>query len=127
MSIKLSLLKSGEQIISEMKELVAEGQDVAHAYMLENPHIVEIKDRQFVTKEDKKRGGDFGIDVALIPWIVLSKDKKMVIPIDTVLTIVEPLDSLTQMYEDFQVNMHVVHLFPLQLILSYQKLIALQF
>ena len=100
MSIKLSLLKSGEQIISEMKELVAEGQDVAHAYMLENPHIVEIKDRQFVTKEDKKRGGDFGIDVALIPWIVLSKDKKMVIPIDTVLTIVEPLDSLTQMYEE---------------------------
>ena len=78
MSIKLSLLKSGEQIISEMKELVAEGQDTANAYMLENPHIVEIKDRQFVTEEDKK----------------------MVIPVDTVLTIVEPLDSLTQMYED---------------------------
>ena len=72
MSIKLSLLKSGEQIISEMKELVAEGQDVAHAYMLENPHVVEIKDRQFVTEEDKKRGGDFGKDIALIPWIVLS-------------------------------------------------------
>ena len=100
MSIKLSLLKSGEQIISEMKELVAEGQDVAHAYMLENPHVVEIKDRQFVTEEDKKRGGDFGIDVALIPWIVLSKDKTMIIPIDTVLTIVEPLDSLTEMYEE---------------------------
>ena len=100
MSIKLSLLKTGEQIISEMKELVAEGHDGAHAYMLENPHVVEIKDRQFVTEEDKKRGGDFGIDVALIPWIVLSKDKKMVIPIDTVLTIVEPLDSLTQMYDD---------------------------
>ena len=100
MSIKLSLLKTGEQIISEMKELVAEGQDVAHAYMLENPHMIEIKDRQFVTEEDKKKGGDFGIDVALIPWLVLSKNKKMVIPLDTVLTIVEPLDSLTQMYED---------------------------
>ena len=100
MSIKLTLLKTGEQLISEMKELVAEGQDTANAYMLENPHVVEIKDRQFVTEKDKKRGGDFGIDVALIPWIVLSKDKKMIIPIDTVLTIVEPLDSLTQLYED---------------------------
>ena len=100
MSIKLSLLKTGEQLISEMKELVAEGQDVAHAYMLENPHIIEIKDRQFVTEEDKSRGGDFGIDVVMIPWIVLSKDKKMIIPIDSVLTIVEPLDSLTQMYTD---------------------------
>ena len=100
MSIKLSLLKTGEQLISEMKELVSEGQEQAHAYMLENPHIVEIKDRQFVTEEDKKKGGDFGIDVVMIPWIVLSKDKKMIIPVDTVLTIVEPHDSVTQMYKD---------------------------
>ena len=100
MSIKLTLLKSGEQLISEMKELTAEGKDEPQAYLLENPHVVEIKDRQFVTEEDKKRGGDFGIDVALIPWIVLSKDKKMIIPIDTLLTIVEPLDSVTQMFKD---------------------------
>ena len=100
MSVKISLLKTGEQLISEMKELVAEGQDTAHAYMLENPHMIEIKDRQFVTEEDKKKEGDFGIDVAMIPWIVLSKDKKMIIPVDTVLTIVEPLDSVTQMYVD---------------------------
>ena len=100
MSIKLSLLKTGEQLISEMKELVSDENDQPHAYMLENPHIIEIKDRQFVTEEDKSRGGDFGIDVAMIPWIVLSKDKKMIIPIDSVLTIVEPLDSVTQMYVD---------------------------
>ena len=100
MSIKLSLLKTGEQLISDMKELVAEGQEQAHAYMLENPHIVEIKDRQFVTETDKKRGGDFGIDVVLIPWIILSKDKKMIIPIDSVLTVVEPLASVTQLYLD---------------------------
>ena len=100
MSIKLSLLKSGEQLISDMKELVSEENDQPHAYMLENPHIVEIKDRQFVTEEDKSRGGDFGIDVAMIPWIVLSKDKKMIIPIDSVLTVVEPLDSVTQLYLD---------------------------
>ena len=100
MSVKISLLKRGEQLISEMKELVAEGQDVAHAYMLENPHMIEIKDRQFVTEEDKKRGGDFGIDVAMIPWIVLSKDKKMIIPTDSVLTVVEPLESVTQLYLD---------------------------
>ena len=100
MSIKLTLLKSGETLISEMKELVAEKEQQAHAYLLENPHIVQTREKTFLTEEDKKRGGDFGIDVALIPWIVLSKDKKMVIPVDTVLTIVEPLDSLTQMYED---------------------------
>ena len=101
MSIKLTLLKTGEQLISDMKELVAEGQDQAHAYLLDNPHTVEINEKRFVTEDEKDiGGGDYGINVALLPWIVLSKDKKMIIPVDTVLTIVEPLDSVTQMYED---------------------------
>ena len=39
MSIKLTLLKTGEQLISDMKELVAEGKDQAHAYLLDNPHV----------------------------------------------------------------------------------------
>ena len=99
MSIKLSLLKTGEQLISEMKELVAEDSDQAHAYMLENPHTYEINEKQFLTEEEKEEG-DYGIDVTLLPWLILSKDKKMIIPIDSVLTIVEPLDSVTQMYDD---------------------------
>tara|TARA_B100001989_G_C24162198_1_gene280182 strand:- start:148 stop:483 length:336 start_codon:yes stop_codon:yes gene_type:complete len=99
MSIKLSLLKSGEQLISEMKELVAEGQEQAHAYLLENPHTVEINEKQFIT-EDEKKDGDFGINVTLLPWIILSKDKQVIIPTDIVVTIVEPLDSVTQLYLD---------------------------
>ena len=99
MSIKLSLLKSGEQLISEMKELVAEGQDQAHAYMLENPHIVETRDKTFLTEEEKKTG-DFGIDVILIPWIILSADKKVIIPVDVVTTVVEPIASVKQMFID---------------------------
>ena len=99
MSIKLSLLKSGEQIISEMKELVAEDKEQAHAYLLENPHMVEIREKSFLT-EDEKKTGDFGINVTLLPWIILSKDKKMMIPVDSILTIVEPLESVTQLYLD---------------------------
>ena len=99
MSINLTLLKSGEQLVSEMKELVAEGQEQAHAYLLENPHTVDINEKEFLT-EDEKKDGDFGINVSLVPWIILSKDKKMVIPVDTVLTIVEPLDAVTKLYLD---------------------------
>ena len=99
MSIKITLLKSGEQLISDMKELVAEGQDQAHAYLLDNPHTVEINEKQFVTEEEKVEG-DYGINVALLPWIILSKDKKMIIPVDSVLTVVEPLESVTQLYLD---------------------------
>ena len=99
MSIKLTLLKSGEQLVSEMKELVAEGQEQAHAYLLENPHTVGINEKEFIS-EDEKKDGDFGINVSLVPWIILSKDKKMVIPVDSVLTIVEPLDAVTKLYLD---------------------------
>ena len=99
MSIKLTLLKSGETLISEMKELVAEDKEQAHAYLLENPHMVEIREKSFLT-EDEKKTGDFGIDVTLIPWIVLSDDKKVIIPIDVVTTIVEPIASVKQMFID---------------------------
>ena len=99
MSIKLTLLKTGEQLISEMKELVPEGQEQVQAYLLENPHTVEINEKHFVTEEEKK-DGDFGINVTLLPWIILSQDNQMIVPFDSVLTIVEPLNSVTQLYID---------------------------
>ena len=55
MSIKLTLLKSGETLISEMKELVAEDTEQAHAYLLENPHKVETREKSFLTEEEKDK------------------------------------------------------------------------
>ena len=99
MSIKITVLKSGEQIISDMKELMAECQDHAQAYLLDNPHTYVINEKQFITEEEKKEG-DYGIDVSLFPWIILSKDTQMIIPVDSVLTVVEPVDALTKLYQD---------------------------
>ena len=101
MSIKITVLKSGEHIISDMKELMTEGEENAQAYMLVNPHTYEINEKQFITEEEKElEDGDFGINVSLLPWIILSKDKKMIIPTDSVLTVVEPIDAVTQLYLD---------------------------
>tara|TARA_R100000773_G_C4169663_1_gene83904 strand:+ start:33 stop:368 length:336 start_codon:yes stop_codon:yes gene_type:complete len=99
MSIKITVLKSGEQIISDMKELMAEGQEHAQAYLLNNPHTYTINEKQFIT-EDEKKDGDFGIDVSLLPWLILSKDSQMIIPVDSVLTVVEPVNALTKLYQD---------------------------
>ena len=99
MSIKITVLKSGEQIISDMKELTAEGQENAQAYLLNNPHTYTINEKRFITEEEKK-DGDFGIDVSLFPWLILSKDSQMIIPVDSVLTVVEPVNALTKLYQD---------------------------
>ena len=60
MSIKITVLKTGEQIISDMKVKLTEGQENAQAYILVNPHTYEINEKQFIT-EEKKEEGDFGI------------------------------------------------------------------
>ena len=99
MSIKITVLKSGDQLISDMKELMADNEEKVQAYMLVNPHTYEISEKQFMTEEEKEVG-DYGIDVSLLPWLILSKDKKMIIPTDSVLTVVEPLESVTQLYLD---------------------------
>tara|TARA_B100000965_G_scaffold142916_1_gene119061 strand:- start:184 stop:528 length:345 start_codon:yes stop_codon:yes gene_type:complete len=100
MSIKLTLLKSGETLISETKELVSdEKQTAPHAYLLENPQIVKTREKTFLTEEEKSKG-DYGIDVILTPWIILTSDKSIVLPTDWVVTIVEPLPSVKQMYID---------------------------
>ena len=40
MSVKLSILKTGETIISDLQELVADqDQDTPNAYLLNNPHV----------------------------------------------------------------------------------------
>ena len=97
MSIKLALLKSGETIISDAKEMI-DG-DSIKAYLFENPHVVTTRQKMLLT-EDEKPGNDFSLDVVLSPWIVLSKDKEVLVPTDWVVTIVEPLSDVTQMYSE---------------------------
>ena len=87
-------------LISDAKELVSDDKQVApYAYLLEEPHLVKIREKTFLTEEEKTNG-DYGIDVILTPWIVLSKDKKIPVRSDWIVTITEPIDSVAKMYEE---------------------------
>ena len=100
MSIKLTILKTGETIISEMQELVSDKDQLSpHAYLLNNPHVVRTKDKTFLTEQEKDEK-KFGIDVIMTPWIILSSDKKIMIPVDSVITIVEPIEGVKKMFLD---------------------------
>ena len=92
MTVKLAILQDNEQVISEIKELVDDGKPVG--YLLKNPHKVVINQPFLVEKVDD----DTSIQVTLTPWILLTSDTEIVIPGNQVLTIVEPITSVKQMY-----------------------------
>ena len=100
MSIKLALLKSGDTLIAEAKEIVYEETKEIHSYYFENPHVITTRSKVMLTEEEREPSNDFELDVVLSPWIVLSKDNKMAVPKDWVVTIVDPLDQVAKMYLD---------------------------
>ena len=95
MSIKLALLKSGESVISDAKELISD--DKVCGYLFTKPHSVRYKTPIVLTEE--KNSSRSSLEVSLSPWIIFSKDEKIPVPTDWVVTIVEPIDSLREMYE----------------------------
>ena len=97
MSVKLVLLKSGEQVISDLKELVAE--DKFYGFLFENPLVVSTNVGNILLTEEGIQRPD-RLDVRLESWISLSADKKMVVPKDWIVTYVNPVKDLLEMYEE---------------------------
>ena len=97
MSVKLLLLKSGEQVISDVKELIRKDSDKVYGYVLHKPHEV-VASKAVVLTEDASDNRN--VEITLSPWILLTEDKSMTIPQDWVITIVNPINSIVKMYEE---------------------------
>ena len=95
MSIKLAILKSGETIISDAKELIAD--DVICGYLLTDPHIVDTRKTMLLTEESQDSGN---VEISLVPWIMLTSERKIPIAKDWIVTIVEPIDTVKKIYEE---------------------------
>ena len=91
MAIKLAVLQDQNQVIAEIKEVVDDGKPIG--YLLANAHRI-LTEKQFLAESDDDRK----IQITLSPWILLSADKEVLVPRHQVVTIVEPIDSLKEMY-----------------------------
>ena len=101
MSIKLLLLKSGEQVLADTKELRRKDDvpmvDKVYGYLLSKPHRVTANKPLVLTENvDDRRN----VEITLSPWILLTEDKVMTIPKEWVITIVNPIDSIVKMYQE---------------------------
>ena len=101
MSVKLLLLKSGEQILADTKELRRKDDvpmvDKVYGYLLSKPHRVTANKPLVLTENvDDRRN----VEITLSPWILLTEDKVITIPKEWVITIVNPIESIVKMYEE---------------------------
>ena len=95
MTVKLAILKSGEDIVADIKEMVVgEGDDArVVGYVLTKPCGVSLNSKAIKIDDEKDT-----YQLKLFPWCPLTKNEKIPITADWVVTIVDPIDKITQMY-----------------------------
>ena len=98
MTIKLLILKSGEEMISDINEMAVGEEDDQKVvgYFLRRPCLVKMKNPGVIDQEKNKTKA--GFEVSLIPWIALSEEEVIPIPADWLVTMVTPVKQLEKMY-----------------------------
>ena len=88
MTIKLILLKSGEDIIADVSEMVVDEKVIG--YFFDTPCSVNL-----LTSDPQS--SKFKLNMK--PWMPLSKDTRVPVVSDWVITITEPIDQVKEMYQ----------------------------
>ncbi len=102
MTIKLLLLKSGEDMIASVAEMgYGEGEDRrVVGYYLNKPCVIKMRDPNVLDDESEGRGRKAGYEVSLFPWIPLSAEETIRVPADLFVTLLEPTVKLKEMYSE---------------------------
>ena len=95
MSVPLVLLKSGEEVIADVKELRDDSDDLL-SYVFKNPYTIKIKTAQ-VLMEGK---GSPKHEAVYYRWMSLSKDTDIIVNKDWIVCITDPIDTIKTSYEE---------------------------
>ena len=95
MSVQLVLLKSGEEVIADIKEF-RNSEDELVSYLFKDPHCVKVKTSQVLLEEE----GTPRHEVLYYKWMSLSRDSDIIVNKDWVVCITDPLDSITKSYTE---------------------------
>ncbi len=96
MSIKIALLKSGEQIIADIKELVSD-EEKPISFVFSDPYLVKLIDTENF-HDDLNIVEDIKYGVSFSPWLPLSRERDIAVGFDWVVTIVEPDQEIKNSY-----------------------------
>jgi len=102
MTIKILLLKSGEDVIADLKEMVSPDEKVI-GYFLTKPCVVKLipKDSEDESKRETA--------IRMYPWMPLAKEKDIPLPTDWVVTMVTPIEKVETMYKEDVLNPKLIN------------------
>ena len=88
MTIKILVLKSGEDVIADVQEMMSSENQVM-GYFLTKPCVVKLQAKE--TSSD--------VSVRMHPWMPFAREKMIPLSTDWVVTMVTPVESIQEMYQ----------------------------
>ena len=88
MTIKVLVLKSGEDVIADVQEMMSSENQVM-GYFLTKPCVVKLQAKE--TNND--------VSVRMHPWMPFAREKMSPLSTDWVVTMVTPVESIQEMYQ----------------------------
>ena len=96
MTVKLALLKSGEEVISDIDEMMTDKKTVV-GYYFTNPSRAILTTPEIDVDEDQQPDKK-PVSIKLIPWLPLADEEKIPVVADWVISIVAPQPKLKELY-----------------------------
>ena len=100
MTIKILVLKSGEDVIADIKEMMTPDNKVM-GYLLTKPCVVKLVSTAPLTAEEDDPDNEHSSEVRIRmhPWAPLAKEEQVPLTSEWVVTMVTPIDKVLDMYK----------------------------
>ncbi len=93
MTIKVLVLKSGEDVIADVQEMMSSSDQVI-GYFLNKPCVVKLQAKE--TSSD--------VSVRMHPWVPFARETMIPVSADWVVTMVTPVEKIQEMYVNQVLN-----------------------
>ena len=101
MTVKVLVLKSGEDVIADVKELLTSDKQVM-GYLMTRPCVVKLITNAPLTADESnpKSETKSEMSVRMHPWAPLAKEKEIPLSTDWVVTMFTPVEKVLKMYTE---------------------------
>ena len=104
MTVKILLLKSGEDVIADVKEMVS-SDDKVIGYFLTKACVIKLLPKETDSPKMSKKE----TSISMYPWMPLAKEKDIPLPTDWVVTMVTPIEKVETMYKEDVLNAKLIN------------------